>query len=87
MGGTCCKFNGATGPLGRQNILTAKPAHHSKKQIGLGAGNKFGEVRTREKGLSWCRSVWGDGGGRRTHVTTGARDRWQHLFVSLSRNG
>ena len=57
-----------------------------QKKIGLGAGDKFGEVRRREKGLSWCRSVWGDG-GQRTHVTTGARDRWQYLFASLSRNG
>ena len=33
MGGTCCKFNGATGPLGRQKILAAKPTHHSKKKL------------------------------------------------------
>ena len=65
--------------------MAAKPRHHRKNKFGLGAGDKFGEVRTREKGLSWCRSVWGDG-GQRTHVTTGARDRRQHLCVSLSRN-
>ena len=50
LGGTCCKFNGATGPSGRQTNLAAKPIQHSKKYEGQGAEEECEEVRTREKG-------------------------------------
>ncbi len=50
MGGTCCKFNGATGPLGTHFFVAAKPTQHSKQIEGFGAGDECGEVRTRGKG-------------------------------------
>lgn len=47
--GTCSKFNGATGPSGRQEIWL-RSLNNKAKNKGQGAEEECEEVRTREKG-------------------------------------
>ena len=48
--GTCSKFNGATGPSGRQEIWLRSLNNKAKKNKDQGAEEECEEVSTREKG-------------------------------------